>query len=81
MPRNNVYVCIWYMYVFMSVVVTMWGSVTLFVERPLLKIIFLDFEVLEVCFMHWVRFVFCLYCDTWSCRCSCMGVKSILSCI
>ena len=23
--------------------------------------------------------VFCLYCDTWSCRCSCMGSMSVLS--
>ena len=25
-------------------------------------------------------FVFCLYCDTWSCRCSCMGSMSV-SCV
>ena len=25
--------------------------------------------------------VFCLYCDAWSCRCSCMGSMSVLSCI
>ena len=24
--------------------------------------------------------VFCLYCDTWSCRCSCMGSVSVSSC-
>ena len=24
--------------------------------------------------------VFCLYSDTWSCRCSCMGSMSVLSC-
>ena len=24
---------------------------------------------------------FCLYCDAWSCRCSCMGSMSVLSCI
>ena len=23
---------------------------------------------------------FCLYCDTWSCRCSCMGSMSVSSC-
>ena len=23
---------------------------------------------------------FCLYCDMWSCRCSCMGSMSVLSC-
>ena len=25
--------------------------------------------------------VFCLYCDVWSCRCSCMGSMSVSSCI
>ena len=24
--------------------------------------------------------VFCLYCDAWSCRCSCMGSMSVSSC-
>ena len=24
---------------------------------------------------------FCLYCDAWSCRCSCMGNVSVSSCI
>ena len=24
--------------------------------------------------------VFCLYCDAWSCRCSCMGSVSVSSC-
>ena len=24
--------------------------------------------------------VFCLYCDIWSCRCSCMGSMSVSSC-
>ena len=24
--------------------------------------------------------VFCLYCETWSCRCSCMGSVSVSSC-
>ena len=34
-------VCIWRMFVFMSVVVTVWGSVEMFVvQRPLLKIVF-----------------------------------------
>ena len=34
-------VCIWRMFVFMSVVVTVWGSVGIFVvQRPLLKIVF-----------------------------------------
>ena len=25
--------------------------------------------------------VLCLYCDAWSCRCSCMGSMSVLPCI
>ena len=34
-------VCIWRMFIFMSVVVTVWGSVGMFVvKRPLLKIVF-----------------------------------------
>ena len=38
-------VCIWRMFVFMSVVVTVWGSVGMFVVyRPLLKIVFLALE-------------------------------------
>ena len=38
---KTVYVCIWRMFAFMSVVVTMWGSVGMFfVCRPLLKIVF-----------------------------------------
>ena len=24
--------------------------------------------------------IFCLYCETWSCRCSCMGSMSVSSC-
>ena len=33
-------ICIWHMFVFMSVVVTEWGSVEMFVvQRPLLKIV------------------------------------------
>ena len=26
------------------------------------------------------RCIFCLYCDAWSCRCSCMGKMSVSSC-
>ena len=38
-------VCIWRMFVFMSVVVTVWGSVGMFdVYRQLLKIVFLAWE-------------------------------------
>ena len=47
-------VCIWRMFVFMSVVcvVTVWGSVGMFVVyRPLLKIVFFSLGVFEVCCM------------------------------
>ena len=38
-------VCIWHMFVFMSVVVIVWGSVGMFVvQQPLLKIVFLALE-------------------------------------
>ena len=38
-------VCIWRMFVFISVVVTLWGSVGMFVvKRPLLKIFFKTLE-------------------------------------
>ena len=32
--------------------------------------------VMDVVFFY----VFCLYCDAWSCRCSCMGSMSVSSC-
>ena len=36
---------IWHMFVFMSLVVNVWGSMGMFVvQRPLLKIVFLTFE-------------------------------------
>ena len=41
-------VCIWRMFVFMSVVVTVWGPVRMFVVlRPLLKIVFFSLGVLK----------------------------------
>ena len=79
-------VCIWRMFVFMSVVVTVWGSVGMFVvSRPLLKIVgFLSLGVLKyvVCLCRGCDgcCVFCLYCEAWSCRCSCMGSVSVSSC-
>ena len=43
-------VCIWRMLVFMSVVVTVWGSVGMFVVyQPLLKIVFFEPWSVEVC--------------------------------
>ena len=45
-------VCIWRMFVFMSVVVTVWGSVGMFVEQqPLLKIVLFYPWSVEVCYM------------------------------
>ena len=72
-------VCIWSMFVFMSVVVTVWGSVVMFVVlRQLLKIVFFSLGMLKyvVCLCREADgcCVFCLYCEAWSCRCSCMGV-------
>ena len=43
-------VYIWRMFVFMSVVVTVWGSVGMFVvQRPFLKIVFFKPWSVEVC--------------------------------
>ena len=49
----------------------------------LLKIVFLRLVVLEsvVCLCKGCDgCCFCLYCDVWSCRCSCMGSMSVSSC-
>ena len=73
MPRENR--CMYMAHVcFMSVVVTVWGSVGMFVEyRPLLKIVFLSLGVLKYVLCLCCKVcdgycVFCLYCDTWSGR-------------
>ena len=71
------------MFVFMYVVVTLWGSVGMFVVyQPLLKIVF-SLEVLKyvacLCSGCDGCCVFCLYCEAWSCRCSCMGSVSVSS--
>ena len=73
------------MFVFVSVVVTVWGSVGKFVVyRPLLKIVFLSLRVLKyvVCLCRGCDgcCVFSLYYEAWSCRCPCMGSVSVLSC-
>ena len=78
---ETIYECIWRMFVFMSVVVTVWGSVRKFVVwRPLLKIVFFSLGVLKyvVCLCRGCNgcCVLCLYCEAWSCRCSCMGSVS-----
>ena len=77
--------CIWLMFVFMSVVVTVWESVGMFVLLPLLlKIVFFSLGVLKyvVCLCKGCdgSCVLCLYCDAWSYMCSCMGIMSVSSC-
>ena len=43
-------VCMWRMFVFMSVVVTVWGSVGMFVvSRPSLKVVFFKPWSVEIC--------------------------------
>ena len=37
--------------------------------------------MLYVCVGECWMLCFCLYCDAWSCRCSCMGSMSVSSCI
>ena len=63
-------VCIWCMFVFMSVVVTVWGFVGMFVLKYVVSL----YMGCDGCC------VFCLYCEAWSCRCLCMGSVSVSSC-
>ena len=82
---DAIYVCIWRMFVFMYVVMIVWGSVGMFVMyQSLLKIVFFSLGVLRyvVCLCKGCDgcCVVCLYCDAWSCRCSCMGSMSVSSC-
>ena len=37
--------------------------------------------MLYVCVRGVMDVVFCVYCDAWSCKCSCMGSMSVSSCI
>ena len=74
-----------YMFVFMSVILIVWGFVGMFVVvAALLKIVVLSLGVLKyvVCLCKGCDgyCVFCMYCDAWSCRCSCMGCMSVWSC-
>ena len=69
-------VCIWRMFLFMSVVVTVkgvCGIVCCVVAVVKDSVVFEPWSV-EVCC------VFCLYCDAWSCMCSCIGSMSVSSC-
>ena len=77
-------VCILRMFVFMPVIVSVWGSVgVLVVYGPLLKIVFFSLGVLKyvVCLCKGCDgcCVFWLYYYAWSCRCSCMGSMSVNS--
>ena len=51
----------------MFVVVTVWGSVGMF--------------VVCLCRGCGICYVFCLHCEAWSCMCSYMGSVSVSSCI
>ena len=75
-------VCIWRMFVFMSVVVAVWECL-LCSGRCLKKLFFclgVSKYVLCLCSGCDGCCVFCLYCEAWSCRCSCMGSESVSSC-
>ena len=68
-------VCIWHMFVFMSVVVTVLVSVGMFFSLGVLKYVVCLCRRCDGCC------VFCLYCEAWSCRCLCMRSVSVSSCI
>ena len=72
-------VCIWCMFVFMSVVVTVWGVCG---NVCCVAVVVKNNGVLKyvVCWRCDGCCVFCLYCEAWSCRCSCMGSVSVSSC-
>ena len=75
-------VCIWRMFVFMSVVVTVVGvcgyvccvAVVLKDSLGVFKYVVCLCKGCDGCC------VFCLYCDAWSCRCSCIGCMRVSSC-
>ena len=74
-------VCIWRMFVFMSVVVAgICGNVCC--VAAVVKGSVFNLGVLKhvVCLCKRCDgcCVFCLYCDVWSCRCTCMGSMSVV---
>ena len=85
---ESIDVCIWCMFVFMSVVVIVRGSGNVCCVAAVVKDsgFFLPWSF-EVCCMVCLCkgcdgcCVFCLYCEAWSCRCSCMGSVSVSPCI
>ena len=68
----------------MSVVVTVWGSVNVCCLAAVVKNSVFNFGMLKfvVCLCSECDgcCVFCLYCEAWSCRCSCMGSVSVSPC-
>ena len=75
-------VYIWRMLDFMSVVVTVGvcGNVSCVVAVDKDNSFFLPCTVVVCCKGCDGCCVLCLYCDAWSCRCSCMGSMSVSSC-
>ena len=78
-------VCIWRMFVFMSVVVTVGVRGDVCCVAAVVKNSVFCLGVLKyvVCLCRGCDgcCVFCLYCEAWSCRSSCLGSVSVLSCI
>ena len=73
-------VCIWHMFVFVSVVVNVYGNVCC-VAAVVKDCVFSHGVLKYVCVRGVVVVVFVFwYCDAWSCRCSCMGSMSVSSC-
>ena len=76
---ETIYLCIWRMFVFMSVVVTVGVCDNVCCVAAVVKnSVFFSLGVLKyvVCLCRGCDgcCVFCLYCEAWRCRCSCMGV-------
>ena len=80
---ETIYVCICRMFVFMSVIVTVWGLWEVCCVAAVVKNSFSP-GVLKyvVCLCSGCDgcCVFCLYCEASGCRCSCMGSVSVSSC-
>ena len=84
LPLETINVCIWCMFVFMFVVVTVWGLRECLLCSVIAKHSVFSLGVLKyvVCLCKGCDgcCVFCLYWDTWSCSCLCMGSMSFSSC-
>ena len=72
-------VCIWRMFVFISVVLTVWGSAAAVQNSVSFSLGVLKYFVC-LCMGCDGCCVFYLHCEAWSCRCSCMGSVSVSSC-